>query len=240
MGVKSFESLLLNAKKTKFMLVSNRHNFLPNAKMCISNMPIDRVQSFKYLGITLTHNLSWSVHIDAITKRAKRLLGFLYRSFYKTNPNLIVHFYKTIVRPILEYNNFVWSPHLVNDIHKLESVQKFALRMTSREWSAPYEDLCIQFNLPTLATRRKNAMLIFCYKYINFINHVPLSIFPRKVRINPRLDHSLALYRFRVRTTRRLNFLTYAVIDIWNRLPQSVVDATSLLSFKTLIRRLTF
>jgi hypothetical protein len=73
--------LNLNARKTKFMLFTNRHNFLPHISVTVADTTIERVNHLKYLGVTLSSDLSWSTHIDIVTRRARRLLGFLYRSF---------------------------------------------------------------------------------------------------------------------------------------------------------------
>ncbi len=234
------KKLVLNVDKTKFMLVSNRHNFLPDAHVYINNNEIERVTTFKYLGVTLSDKLSWSIHINNITKQARKLLGFLYRSFYKTNPDLIFTFYKTVVRPILDYNCLVWNPHLSKDIQKLEGVQKFALRMTSRDWSGSYATLCNMFNVPTLADRRKYFILTYCFKYLNSGVYSTRNLFTCKARINPRLDHPFALERFRVRTTSRLNFLTYSAIIHWNALPTHIVSAHTVMQFKGMVKRYIF
>lgn len=236
----SSKKLALNVDKTKFMLISNRCNFLPVAQRHIDNTPIEHVQTFKYLGVTLSQNLSWSNHTNIIVKQAKKLLGFLYRSFYKTNPELILSFYKTVVRPRLDYNCIIWNPHLNKDILSLESVQKFALRMTSQDWSASYDSLCNKYNMPSLAVRRKYFILTYCFKYLNSHVYATRDFLVPKRHINPRLDHPFALDRFRVRTTARLNFFTYSAINQWNSLPFEIVSSPTVQSFKYSLKRHIF
>ena len=42
---------------------------------------------------------------------------------------MLVRAFVTYVRPILEYNNIVWSPNLIRDIEQVEEVQR---RFTKR------------------------------------------------------------------------------------------------------------
>ena len=77
------KSLHINILKTKYMIFSHRpqayFDQLPTIK--IADSAIDRVSSFKYLGIVLKPNLSWSAHIHLLRKKAKKILGLIYRQF---------------------------------------------------------------------------------------------------------------------------------------------------------------
>ena len=67
------------------------------------------VSSSKYLGVTISDDLSWITQIDNITKSANQTLGFLKRNSRVHNKDL-----KSVavapVRPQLEYASTVWSP----------------------------------------------------------------------------------------------------------------------------------
>ena len=56
----------------------------------------------------------------------------------------------------LEYASQVWDPYLQKDIKLLEGVQKFALRVCTKNYDNSYEDLLDTFQLPELSTRRLN------------------------------------------------------------------------------------
>ena len=64
----------------------------------------------KYLGVTISDDLSWSTHTDNITKSANQTLGFLKRNIRVHNKDLKSVAYKTLVRPQLEYASTV-CPH---------------------------------------------------------------------------------------------------------------------------------
>ena len=121
--------LTFNPSKCKYMLLSKKNKPTKNPPvLTIDNIPIERTNSHKYLGIVLTSNLTWSEHIHCICSKAKKLLGLLYRQFYKNcNPTTLLTLYVCLIRPHLEYASQVWNPHLLKDINKIENVQKFAL-----------------------------------------------------------------------------------------------------------------
>ena len=49
--------------------------------------------------------------------------------------------YISLIRPRLEYGSPVWSPYKAGDIKLIEGVQKFALRMRTKNWNESYETL---------------------------------------------------------------------------------------------------
>ncbi len=59
--------LSLNLTKTKFMFISKKRKIPFSVdKISIQGFPIERVSTFKYLGIIISEDLSWSAHIDHI------------------------------------------------------------------------------------------------------------------------------------------------------------------------------
>jgi hypothetical protein len=131
------------------MLISRRRtkgNQIP--VLHIHGQPLERVFEYKYLGVLLSTNLSWIPHIDKIVAKTRKILGMLYRQFYQwSDPEVLTKLYTTVVRPHLEYAAPVWSPELIKDISKLESVQKFALRVCTKQWNVPYPELMENFKV---------------------------------------------------------------------------------------------
>ena len=96
---------------------------------------LDSVSFAKYLGVTISNDLSWSTHIDDITKSANQTLGFLKRNIRVQNKNLKSVAYKTLVRPQLKYASTVRPPPPHTDIQRVETVQRRAAWWVYRDYS---------------------------------------------------------------------------------------------------------
>ena len=90
----------------------------------VEGVPLAYVNSVKYLGILITSNLSWSQHISNLHLKVRRLIGMLYRKFYKNaETNTLLQLYISFIRPHLEYCSAVWDPYLIKDMETLEKTQ---------------------------------------------------------------------------------------------------------------------
>ena len=80
----SDEQLLqLNRGKCKYMIVSKKHRATLNTgvSLCLGGTTLEEVECYKYLGVLVKNNLTWSDHIAGICSKAKQILGMLYRQF---------------------------------------------------------------------------------------------------------------------------------------------------------------
>ena len=56
--------MTFNASKCKFMLVSRKRQHIhPNPSICLNGSPLELTPTFKYLGLLISSDLSWSDHI---------------------------------------------------------------------------------------------------------------------------------------------------------------------------------
>jgi len=75
------------------------------------------------LGITVTNDLAPSQHINDTTVKAHQCADSILRCFVTKDTSVPLRAYTVHVRPILEYNCVVWSPHLKQDIDRIAKVQ---------------------------------------------------------------------------------------------------------------------
>ena len=62
---------------------------------------LETVDTTKYLGINLSHDLRWNEHVNAITTKANKTLIFLRRNLRTRSAKSKAQAYKTLVRPIV-------------------------------------------------------------------------------------------------------------------------------------------
>ena len=94
---------------------------------------IDRVTSFKLLGLHIDSSLSWANHISIITQKASSRLYFL-KQLKRAGlaSNHLLHFYIAVIRPVLEYCAPVWHCALTQaQIQELEAIQKWVTNPAS-------------------------------------------------------------------------------------------------------------
>ena len=108
----------------------------------------------KLLGVTISNDLSWEAHINAITAKASQRLFFLrILQHAKVSVDKMLAIYCSIVRPVVEYACQVWHGGLTKEqTDTIENIQEIALHIIMPEL---YE-LAMQIaNLTTLCSRRE-------------------------------------------------------------------------------------
>ena len=120
------------------MIISRKkQSILPDSPLSVNSHSLERVTSYKYLGVWLTSTLNWSIQVSEVCSRARRQIGFIYRKFYgHVNSSTLLQLYLTYICPLLEYAAPVWDPHHQGLINSLERVQKFALTLCLRDWTS--------------------------------------------------------------------------------------------------------
>ena len=125
----------LNPTKCKEMLINfmSNHNFIVNPVVIGSNT-IERVMTYKLLGVYVSNDLKWNHHIEVIVQKGNRRLYSLrvLKQCGAAPPASLAKVYTvytTIVRTVIEYAAPVWQniPDFLS--HKIESIQKRAMHI---------------------------------------------------------------------------------------------------------------
>ena len=230
--------LAFNEGKCSSMFISRKTvHSNPPPPLFVGNSVLTSVDTVKYLGVTLSSDMSWSPHINKINTKARRLIGLFYRRFYFCSPSTLVTFYTSFIRPLLEYASAVWDPYLCKDIDLLEKTQTFALRICLKNWSLSSDNLLSQLNLSALADRRLISKLCHLFKIIkNYEDFRSPPISFKSQPYNSRHLNSLALCPIFAHSSQFYFSFFPHTISNWNSLSNNTVNLSSLSLFKKLLK----
>ncbi len=139
--------------------------------LTIMNSSVTTVESFRFLGTTISQDLKWDNHINSIVKKAQQGLYFL-RQLRKFNlpQELLKQFYSAIIESVLCTSITVWfSSATKSDLRRLQRVV----------WTA---ERIIGTTLPTLQEL-----------YLSRVSKRPV-----KITLDPHIKHTPSLNGYRL------------------------------------------
>lgn len=211
---------------------------LPDYKL--GNYSLTWSDQTRDIGVIIDNSLKFDKHIASVVHTASSRAYLILKSFVTRDQHILVKAFITYVRPLLEYCTPVWSPHLKKFIRMIENVQRRFTKRIEGLYHLSYPARLQQLGLEALQERRLKFDLIMCYKIMyNFVEVNTSAFFCLHTDDRTR-GHTAKL----VKPACNLNIRKYCfcsrVVDAWNKLPQHVVNVTSVNSFKSALSRLDF
>ncbi|KAI8491500.1 hypothetical protein Bbelb_307000 [Branchiostoma belcheri] len=102
--------MAFNPSKCEVMTVPSSRNPI-TFPYSLHDHVLTKVSTTKYLGVSISSNLTWGRHVDLVTAKANRTLGMLRRCLRISSNAAKERAYMALVRPSLEYGCSVWDPH---------------------------------------------------------------------------------------------------------------------------------
>ena len=223
-----------NEKKCT-VLHCGRNN--PQHTYSLNGVPLAPTTSERDVGIIMCHNLKPSDHCATVAGRARHILGQISRTFHYRDKKTFLKLYTTFVRCHMEFAAPAWSPWLLGDIAKLESVQEQAVRMISGLTSTNYNDKLMELGIESLEVRRRKFDMVETYKIIHGFSKTPHNTWFRLVedtdlRTTRNRSYAKNIVPCRANLDARKHFFSLRVCNDWNDLPTEIKQATSITKFK--------
>jgi retron-type reverse transcriptase len=160
-------NLTLNIKKTKFMVFGTRRvleNF-KDVSLYYNNDSIERVDVFKYLGVTFDPIMDWSDHINGMSSCISKRCGVIRRVKPYIPKDTLIMLANAIVMPNFDYCNTVWSncsAELSNSLQILHN--RLARIILSADIRTPIDDMMSTLHWNKLNDRWFNYMATLTFK----------------------------------------------------------------------------
>ena len=233
-------NMFFNAQKFHYVSFNtdptgNKCNVYVNTKMDI----IPHSSNVQDLGITMSSDCTFNVHINSLSKRCKNLTGWILRTFISRDKLTMLTLFKALVLSRLDYGSQLWSPHKICQINQIEKIQRAFTKHITGMYDLPYTKRLKMLNLNSLHRRRERYCIIYLWKILeglvpNLSDPIVCSFSDRRGRscivshVNPGRQGTLAFNSFRWRSVR-----------IFNRLPIHIrnISACSIDRFKSQLDR---
>ena len=99
----------------------------PQLHLNIKGSPIENVNEFNFLGLTLDCNLIFKPHTKIIEAKISRVIGVLHKLKYIFPAYLLFMIYISLILPQLNYSLLAWGTSCPN----IELLQKKAVRVAN-------------------------------------------------------------------------------------------------------------
>jgi hypothetical protein len=186
------------------------------------------VTSAKYLGVTISDDMTWSNHIDKTASKANSKLGFLKRNIKTKDAEIKEKAYNMIVRPTMEYCSTVWDPHTKTQAETVEKVQRRAARWVTGRYhnTSSVSDMLQDLKWRDLSQRRVDSRLSMLYKVTHGLVDIPIGQF---LTFNRDKIHFRPIYA----RTQYYEFSFFPrTVCAWNSLHIDTLSAQTLDKFK--------
>ena len=120
--------LILNLKKTNYMIFSTRRHTNTEIDVKINNVCIARKKEARFLGVIVDEQLNWGSHIRAVRSKMCRYIGVMYKIKNRITQRARLQIYHSFVQSHINYCSTVWGHASSTLIDSLFSQQKKGIR----------------------------------------------------------------------------------------------------------------
>ena len=161
----------LNVAKTELMIIGSRQRLNAQCEeinISIDDRTIKRVDHTKSLGVTIDAQLSWSKHVDEISKKVSSAIGALKRVRPFIPTDVAVQIYNALELPHFDYCSPVWDGMSGCLSNKLQKLQNRAARVITQSFFDTSCNLLLaMLKWEKLSLRRKKQKALIMYKTLN-------------------------------------------------------------------------
>ena len=228
--------LTLNTSKCKFIIFGSPRK-LKNTEISIkiNQSALEKVDSYKYLGVTVNQRMNWTDHIDSIISKIGQRLGLVRRVKHLLPKSARLTLYNSLIMPLFDYADIVWGDknnvQLMNHLQVMQNnAARLILDFPARASGTQALEL---LKWQPLHLRRFYHRCLMVFKYKN--GNVDFNFGVKKnnelhgYSTRRRNDYHLP----KVSTNWGKQMFKYCALNDWNSLELGIRESSSLFSFKS-------
>ena len=228
--------LTINVKKTKYVIYGLKSQIkdIRAHRLYIDEQVLDRVNSYKYLGVTLDACLTYNRHIENCLNIASHKLFLLSKVRKYITFEASLRIYKTMILPIIEYGDILYDGSNHKLLSRIQTLQNRCLRICNFE---PYHVPVIYLHeiaqIAKLNYRRNMHLLLFMFKQKTNMNIVNIRI------VHTRAHDAVLFNTERPQSEKYKNNVLYKGAVLWNQLSVPERNFHSYENFKKHLKKLS-
>ena len=125
---------------------------------------IEEKTHLRDLGVELSNDLSFSLHIENTVAAASKLVGWALRSFRRRSRRVMLTIWKSLIQSKLDYCSQLWSPADQGSIARLESVARHFTSQIDGMEGKTYLERLHELHLYSQQRRQERYMIILLWK----------------------------------------------------------------------------
>ena len=125
---------------------------------------IEEKDHLRDLGVEMSNDLTFNIHIANTVAAANKLVGWALRSFRRRSKHIMLTIWKSLVQSKLDYCSQLWSPSDQASIGKLESVARNFTSQIHGMDGLDYWERLHSLHLYSQERRRERYQIIFLWK----------------------------------------------------------------------------
>lgn len=233
--------LSLNILKTYYMIFTpKKQNILLNDNINIQNVPLQRINSIKFLGFVLDDKLSWELHLKHIRNKISKGIGIIGKAKKYLPQATLKTLYYSFVYPYLTYGIEVWGSTYHSYLQPILRLQKKIARViTYSHARARSNELFQELGFINIHKLHIFKVCIFMYNVEKGnLPHFILNLFTKQYEIHQYTTRNLHYYHLPLyRTTFLQRNIRYKGAHFWNCMSQYVHSNCSYYVYKKNIRK---
>ena len=224
--------LTLNVKKTKYTIfgLKSKTKRIFDHSLFIDNIKIDRVHSYKYLGITLDMNLSFNRHLENLIKTISYKALLLAKIRKYITQEVALQIYKTMILPIMEYGDILYDGSNQKLTGKLQVLQNRCLRTCLLpNQHLPTIRLHEIGSIANLKMRREMHLQLYMFKQKSNVNIV------NNRKVCTRMHDAIVFTTFKPNSEKYKRNVLYKGALAWNSLSVAIRKSQTYTLLKDLL-----